>query len=123
MKAAHRVIRSAAMSEVVVRVAPSPTGDPHVGTAYVCLFNYALRTKRGGRFILRIDDTDRSRYREDSEAAIVRELHWLGLAWDEGPDVGGPAGPYRQSERTELYRKACADLVAKGPAYRCDCTA
>jgi len=107
---------------VVVRIAPSPTGDPHVGTAYVCLFNMAFRRKHGGRFILRIDDTDRERYRADSEAAITRELRWLGMSWDEGPDVGGPKAPYRQSERTELYREACAELVAKGAAYRCDCT-
>lgn len=107
---------------VVVRVAPSPTGDPHVGTAYVSLFNYAFRRKHGGRFILRIDDTDRTRYRADSEAAILRELAWLGLAWDEGPDVGGPSAPYRQSERTELYRNACEELIEKGAAYRCDCT-
>ncbi|MCK6462034.1 MAG: glutamate--tRNA ligase [Planctomycetes bacterium] len=107
---------------VVVRVAPSPTGDPHVGTAYVSLFNYAFRRKHGGRFILRIDDTDRTRYRADSEAAIMRELAWLGLSWDEGPDVGGAAGPYRQSERTDLYREACEELVRKGAAYRCDCT-
>jgi len=107
---------------VVVRVAPSPTGDPHVGTAYVSLFNYAFRKKHGGRFILRIDDTDRTRYRADSEAAILTELKWLGLAWDEGPDIGGPSGPYRQSERTDLYRKACEDLIEKGAAYRCDCT-
>jgi glutamyl-tRNA synthetase len=107
---------------VVVRVAPSPTGDPHVGTAYVSLFNYALRRKRGGRFILRIDDTDRARYRADSEAAILKELAWLGLSWDEGPDVGGPAGPYRQSERTELYRQAAEELIQKGAAYRCDCS-
>jgi glutamyl-tRNA synthetase len=106
---------------VVVRVAPSPTGDPHVGTAYVSLFNYAFRKRQGGRFILRIDDTDRARYQADSEAAILKELRWLGLAWDEGPDVGGPSAPYRQSERTELYRKACDELIAKGAAYRCDC--
>jgi len=107
---------------VVVRVAPSPTGDPHVGTAYACLFNYALRHKRGGRFILRIDDTDRTRYRAESEEAITRELMWLGLQWDEGPDRGGPVGPYRQSERTALYREAVEELIAKGAAYRCDCT-
>ncbi|MGH7162960.1 MAG: glutamate--tRNA ligase [Planctomycetota bacterium] len=107
---------------VVVRVAPSPTGDPHVGTAYVSLFNMALRRKRGGRFVLRIDDTDRERYRADSEAAIVRELAWLGLEWDEGPDVGGPHAPYRQSERTHLYRQASEELLRKGAAYRCDCT-
>ena len=100
---------------VVVRVAPSPTGDPHVGTAYVSLFNLALRRKRGGRFILRIDDTDRTRYQADSEAAIKRELGWLGLEWDEGPIY--------QSERTDRYREACEDLIARGAAYRCDCTA
>jgi len=88
----------------------------------VCLFNYALRTKRGGRFILRIDDTDRTRYQAGSEEAILRELGWLGLAWDEGPDKGGPSGPYRQSERTAIYREACAELIERGAAYRCDCT-
>jgi len=107
---------------VVVRVAPSPTGDPHVGTAYACLFNYALRHKRGGRFRLRIDDTVRTRYRPESEDAITRELMWLGLQWDEGPSRGGPVGPYRQSERTALYREAVEELIAKGAAYRCDCT-
>ncbi len=107
---------------VCVRIAPSPTGDPHVGTAYVLLFNLALRRKRGGRLILRIDDTDRTRYQEHSEAAIMRELAWLGLPWDEGPDVGGARGPYRQSERTALYREVCEELLARGAAYRCDCT-
>ncbi len=96
--------------EVVVRIAPSPTGDPHVGTAYTCLFNYALRRKRGGKLILRIDDTDRSRYQADAEQKIESELAWLGLAWDEGP--------IRQSERLDLYRKACAELIEKGAAYR-----
>ncbi len=107
---------------VVVRIAPSPTGDPHVGTAYVLLFNHALRRRRGGRLILRIDDTDRGRYLADSEAAILRELRWLGLEWDEGPDRGGPSAPYRQSERTALYREAAEQLVASGHAYRCDCS-
>ncbi|MCZ6786766.1 MAG: glutamate--tRNA ligase [Planctomycetota bacterium] len=107
---------------VVVRVAPSPTGDPHVGTAYTCLFNLALRRKRGGTLILRIDDTDRTRYRADSEEAIQRELRWLGLEWDAGPDVGGPCAPYRQSERTELYRRSTDELIRTGAAYRCDCT-
>jgi len=99
---------------VVVRIAPSPTGDPHVGTAYTCLFNYALRKKRGGKLILRIDDTDRSRYQADAEAKIESELGWLGLAWDEGP--------IRQSERLDLYQAACTELIGKGAAYRCDCT-
>lgn len=107
---------------VVVRVAPSPTGDPHVGTAYAALFNYALRQKRGGRFILRIDDTDRTRYQADSEGKIRSELAWLGLTFDEGPGIGGDHGPYRQSERLDLYRAAAEELVAKGAAYRCDCT-
>lgn len=110
------------MDPVVVRVAPSPTGDPHVGTAYACLFNYALRRARGGRFILRIDDTDRTRYQADSERKILSELAWLGIEFDEGPETGGPAGPYRQSERTQLYVDAVAELIAKGAAYRCDCT-
>jgi glutamyl-tRNA synthetase len=107
---------------VTVRIAPSPTGDPHVGTAYVALFNFAYRTKRGGRFILRIDDTDRQRYNATSEERIISELAWLGLKTDEDPIQGGAAGPYRQSERTELYLKACDELIEKGAAYRCDCT-
>ncbi len=107
---------------VVVRAAPSPTGDPHVGTAYVCLFNYALRTKRGGRFILRIDDTDRTRYNADSERKIIEELAWLGLTFDEGPETAGADGPYRQSERTAIYREAVQTLIDSGAAYRCDCT-
>src|SRR5450432_2055241 len=88
---------------VRVRIAPSPTGDPHVGTAYIGLFNYAFAKKHGGKFILRIEDTDQTRSSKESEAAIFRSLRWVGLTWDEGPDVGGPFGPYRQSERTALY--------------------
>jgi glutamyl-tRNA synthetase len=107
---------------VTVRIAPSPTGDPHVGTAYVALFNYAYRAKRGGRFILRIDDTDRERYNATSEERILSELGWLGLRFDEGPVQGGAAGPYRQSERTAHYLAACDELIARGAAYRCDCT-
>jgi len=99
---------------VVVRAAPSPTGDPHVGTAYVCLFNYALRRKRGGRFILRIDDTDRSRYKAEAERSILHELAWLGLSFDEGP--------VHQSGRGDRYREATEQLIAKGAAYRCGCT-
>ena len=108
---------------VRVRIAPSPTGDPHVGTAYIALFNYVFARKAGGQFILRIEDTDQARSTRDSEAAILRALSWVGLNWDEGPDKGGPYGPYRQSERTEHYRKAAAELVAKGLAYPCFCTA
>jgi glutamyl-tRNA synthetase len=108
---------------VRVRIAPSPTGDPHVGTAYIALFNYVFAKKNGGQFILRIEDTDRARSTPDSEAAILRALRWVGLGWDEGPDVGGPCGPYRQSERSEIYKTEVAKLVASGAAYRCFCTA
>jgi glutamyl-tRNA synthetase len=104
------------------RVAPSPTGDPHVGTAYQALFNKAVAEVTGGQFLLRIEDTDRERYHEGSEEMIFRALRWLHLDWDEGPDVGGPKGPYRQSERTEIYREHAAILLEKGTAYRCFCT-
>ena len=108
---------------VRVRIAPSPTGDPHVGTAYIALFNYVFARKHGGAFILRIEDTDRTRSRADSEAAIFRALRWVGLNWDEGPDVGGPYGPYRQSERSKIYREHADLLMQRGRAYRCFCTA
>jgi glutamyl-tRNA synthetase len=109
-------------ASVRVRVAPSPTGDPHVGTAYQALFNYAFARNRGGRFILRIEDTDQARSSPEYETAILESLHWLGLAWDEGPDVGGPHAPYRQSERTEIYREHVRRLIEAGHAYRCFCT-
>lgn len=105
------------------RIAPSPTGDPHVGTAYVALFNYALAKQHGGQFLLRIEDTDRQRSNVASERMIFDALRWLGLQWDEGPDVGGPFGPYRQSERTEIYREHAERLIASGDAYACFCTA
>jgi glutamyl-tRNA synthetase len=108
---------------VRVRIAPSPTGDPHVGTAYIALFNYCFARKNGGQFILRIEDTDRTRSTKESEAAILRALKWVGLTWDEGPDVGGPCGPYRQSERAEIYKQYADILVERGRAYRCFCTA
>ncbi|MDF1522908.1 MAG: glutamate--tRNA ligase [Trueperaceae bacterium] len=103
---------------VVTRIAPSPTGDPHVGTAYVGLFNYALAKRHGGRFVLRLEDTDRARYQPEAETRILEMMRWLGLTPDEGPDVGGPHGPYRQSERLELYRAHVDRLVAEGKAYR-----
>ncbi|HEX2660372.1 MAG TPA: glutamate--tRNA ligase, partial [Polyangia bacterium] len=108
---------------VRVRIAPSPTGDPHVGTAYIALFNYAFAKQQGGKFILRIEDTDKTRSTPESEAAILRALRWVGLAWDEGPDIGGPFGPYRQSERLEIYQRELQPLLASGAAYRCFCTA
>lgn len=104
--------------EIRVRIAPSPTGDPHVGTAYIGLLNYIFTQQRGGKFVLRIEDTDRARFVATSEQMIFDALHWLGLAWDEGPDIGGPFGPYRQSERTDIYRQHAEILLANGSAYR-----
>jgi len=107
---------------VRVRIAPSPTGDPHVGTAYIALFNYVFAKSAGGAFVLRIEDTDQTRARADSEQMIFDALHWCGLTWDEGPDVGGPYAPYRQSERAHHYKAACSELLEAGKAYRCFCT-
>lgn len=110
------------MSEVRVRIAPSPTGDPHVGTAYIALFNLIFARRFGGKFILRIEDTDRNRSRPEYETNIFEALKWCGIHWDEGPDVGGPYAPYRQSERSELYKKHAYELVEKGQAYKCFAT-
>ena len=101
-----------------VRIAPSPTGDPHVGTAYIGLINFLYARQRGGQFVLRIEDTDRARFVATSEQMIFDALHWLGLTWDEGPDKGGPYGPYRQSERTDIYREYVQKLLDNGTAYR-----
>jgi glutamyl-tRNA synthetase len=111
---------SSSISEapVRVRIAPSPTGDPHVGTAYIGLINFLYARQRAGKFVLRIEDTDRARFVATSEQEIFNSLRWLGLTWDEGPDVGGPYGPYRQSERTEIYREHVELLLANGTAYR-----
>jgi glutamyl-tRNA synthetase len=109
--------------KIRVRIAPSPTGDPHVGTAYIGLINYLYARQRGGKFVLRIEDTDRARFVATSEQMIFDALHWLGLEWDEGPDVGGPFGPYRQSERTAIYQEHAQRLLNNGTAYRCFCTA
>ncbi|NYV28072.1 glutamate--tRNA ligase [Streptobacillus felis] len=103
--------------KVRVRIAPSPTGDPHVGTAYIGLFNYAFAHHNGGEFILRIEDTDRTRFSADSEQQIFDAMKWLGLNYTEGPDLGGPFGPYRQSERFEIYKEYAVSLVEKGEAY------
>src|SRR5258708_19235055 len=108
---------------VRVRIAPSPPGGPPVGTAYIGLINYIYARQRDGKFVLRIEATDRARFVATSEQEIFNSLRWLGLTWDEGPDVGGPYGPYRQSERTEIYREHCDLLLANGTAYRCFCTA
>jgi glutamyl-tRNA synthetase len=103
---------------VVTRIAPSPTGDPHVGTAYVGLFNYAFARRHGGRFVLRLEDTDRQRYQAEAEERILAMFDWLGLRPDEGPGIGGEHGPYRQSERLALYQEHAQRLIDAGHAYR-----
>ncbi len=110
------------MTTVRTRIAPSPTGDPHVGTAYIALFNLCFARQHGGQFILRIEDTDQVRSTRESEQQIYDALRWLGIEWDEGPDVGGPHGPYRQSERGEIYKKYSDELVSKGHAFPCFCS-
>lgn len=107
---------------VRTRVAPSPTGDPHVGTAYIALFNLAFAKSQGGEFLLRIEDTDQARSTPESEQQILDSLRWLGLEWDEGPDVGGSKGPYRQSERRAVYEEHAQILLDKGHAFRCFCS-
>jgi len=104
---------------VRTRIAPSPTGDPHVGTAYIALFNLAFARQRQGKFILRIEDTDQTRSTSESEQTILDSLRWLGLDWDEGPDVGGEYGPYRQSERRDIYAKYAQQLLDDGHAFKC----
>lgn len=107
---------------VRTRVAPSPTGDPHVGTGYMALFSYCYAKAHGGEFLLRIEDTDVARSTQQSEEVILASLKWLGLDWDEGPDIGGPKGPYRQSERLPIYQAHVQQLVDAGHAFHCFCT-
>ena len=107
--------------KVRTRVAPSPTGDPHVGTAYMALFSLCFARQHGGEFILRIEDTDAARSTPESEQTILDSLRWLGLDWDEGPDREGAFGPYRQSERREIYQKHAAQLIEAGHAFHCFC--
>ncbi len=104
------------MAQVRTRIAPSPTGYLHVGTARTALFNELLAHNLGGQFIVRIEDTDRERNKPEFELAILQALAWLGVTWDEGPDKGGPFGPYRQSERTASYTQALEKLLASGAA-------
>ncbi|MGQ9684531.1 MAG: glutamate--tRNA ligase [Anaerolineae bacterium] len=111
-----------AQQTVRVRYAPSPTGMLHVGGARTALYNWLFARHHGGRFILRIEDTDRTRYRADALRDLLQGLRWLGLDWDEGPEVGGAHGPYVQSERLPLYQEYAERLLAKGAAYRCYCT-
>lgn len=107
---------------VRVRIAPSPTGDPHVGTAYMALFNLIFARHHHGQFILRIEDTDRTRSRPEYEQSIYDALRWCNIQWDEGPDIGGPYGPYRQSDRFDIYKDYAYRLVETGKAYECFCT-
>ncbi|KAF3955455.1 hypothetical protein CMV_019328 [Castanea mollissima] len=110
-------------AEVVrVRFAPSPTGNLHVGGARTALFNYLFARSKGGKFVLRIEDTDLERSTKQSEDALLRDLSWLGLHWDEGPGVGGDYGPYRQSERNSLYKQHAEKLLDSGYVYRCFCS-
>ena len=102
---------------VRTRIAPSPTGFPHVGTAYIALFNLCFAKQHGGEFILRIEDTDQVRSTPESEKMILDSLRWLGLNWSEGPDIGGPHAPYRQSERMGIYKQYALELVEKGHAF------
>ncbi|WP_418378226.1 glutamate--tRNA ligase [Acidaminococcus sp.] len=109
--------------EVRVRFAPSPTGYLHIGGARTALFNWLFAKSQGGKLVLRIEDTDQDRLKEDSVSQIITSLKWLGLNWDEGPEVGGPVGPYFQSERFDIYRKYCQQLIDEGKAYYCFCSA
>jgi glutamyl-tRNA synthetase len=111
------------LTTVRTRYAPSPTGDPHVGNIRTALFGWAFARANGGQFVLRIEDTDRKRFNESSVEALMESLRWLGADWDEGPDVGGPYGPYLQSERLGLYQNAAMTLVENGHGYRCFCSA
>jgi len=110
------------MTPIRVRYAPSPTGYLHAGGARSCLFNWLFARHHHGTFILRIEDTDRTRYYKSSLADIVESLRWLGLDWDEGPEVGGPYGPYLQSERLPLYQQYARELIDSGHAYKCYCS-
>ncbi|MEA3351293.1 MAG: glutamate--tRNA ligase [Chloroflexota bacterium] len=107
---------------VRVRFAPSPTGRTHLGSGRTALYNYLLARQTGGQFILRIEDTDQKRYVPGAEDELMESLRWLGIDWDEGPDVGGPYGPYYQTERKELYQKYARQLIEDGHAYYCFCS-
>lgn len=110
------------MIRVRTRYAPSPTGYLHIGGAWMAFFNWLFARSQGGAFVLRIEDTDRSRSTQEYETAQLEDFRWLGIDWDEGPDIGGPYGPYRQTERAGLYRQYGQELLARGAAYYCYCT-
>ena len=110
------------MEPVRVRFAPSPTGHMHLGSGRTALYDYLIARKTGGQFILRIEDTDQKRFVPGTEQELIDGLHWLGIDWDEGPDVGGPYAPYRQSERKAIYQKYARQLIESGHAFYCFCT-
>nr|WP_175557405.1 glutamate--tRNA ligase [Raineyella antarctica] len=116
------VLGGIAPQDVRVRFPPSPTGNLHVGNIRSALFNYAFARHYGGTMVLRIEDTDLARSTDEYYGNVLESLTWLGITWDEGPDVGGPYGPYRQSERSDIYRDVVARLLADGAAYPCYCT-
>ena len=108
--------------KIRLRFPPSPTGPAHIGTVRTILFNYLFAKQNKGETVLRIEDTDKERSKLEWVQNIIDELHWLGIDWDEGPDVGGPHGPYRQSERGDLYRGYAEQLVNQGDAFLCFAT-
>jgi glutamyl-tRNA synthetase len=107
---------------VRTRFAPSPTGEPHIGNIRTAQFAYLWARRNGGQFLIRVEDTDRARLVPGSIDLMLEALAWLGIAWDEGPDIGGPFAPYVQSERLEHYRAAADRLIAEGHAYTCYCS-
>ncbi|MBA2509657.1 MAG: glutamate--tRNA ligase, partial [Nocardioidaceae bacterium] len=107
---------------VRVRFCPSPTGNPHVGLARTALFNWVFARHHGGSFVFRIEDTDAARDTQESYDLLLDVMGWLGLDWDEGPEVGGPYGPYRQSQRRDIYADVAGRLLEAGRAYRCYCS-
>ena len=110
-------------SKMRVRFAPSPTGEPHVGNIRTAIFDWLLARRHGGDFIVRIEDTDQKRAVDGTSEIILEALKWLGIDWDEGPGVGGPHAPYRQSQRLALYQDAADKLLREGFAYKCYCSA
>jgi glutamyl-tRNA synthetase len=121
-KTVDSVLGKLAPTDVRVRFCPSPTGNPHVGLVRTALFNWAFARHFGGTLVFRIEDTDIARDSEESYRALLDAMHWLGLKWDEGPEVGGPDGPYRQSQRYDIYREVADKLLVSGHAYHCYCT-
>lgn len=123
LRASRLYMNSETMAPVRVRFAPSPTGSLHVGGARTALFNWLLARKTNGKFIIRVEDTDQARSTIESENSILNDLKWMNMDWDEGPTIGGEFGPYRQSERKELYLEKANKLLELGVAYRCFCSA